>query len=145
MIQYECYIIVLIKQLFFFFVQVEIRTNRGLREAYIQKMDQDTLAEGIKVVIKRKGEIYEEGVVRYFGYLTGELVIGIELAKQSENSSVITVLYYSIITVLYYSILQYFTYLIYFIIELLLGTDSQGMNNDGIYKDNKRYFRWLVS
>ena len=51
----------------FFFVQVQIRTNRGLQEAYIQKMDQDTLAEGINVVVKRKGEIYEEGVVRYFG------------------------------------------------------------------------------
>ena len=131
-------------------------------------MDQDTIAEGINVVVKRKGEIYEEGMVRYFGYLTGELVIGIELAMQSENVLLqyfITVLYYySIITVLYYIqyyystiilyyiqyyystllhtvLLQYFAYLIYFIIELYtLGTDSQGANNDGVYKDNKRYF-----
>ena len=79
LIQYECYIIILFKQ--FFFVQVQIRTNRGLQEAYVQMMDQDTLAEGINFVVKRKGGIYEEGVVRYFGNPKGELVIGIELAK----------------------------------------------------------------
>ena len=68
-------------------------------------MDQDTIAEGINVVVKRKGEIYEEGMVRYFGYLTGELVIGIELAMQSEN-----VLLQYFITVLYYNPFFYYYY-----------------------------------
>ena len=73
----------------FHYFKVQVRTNRGLREAYVQQMDQDTLGKDIKVVVKRKGGVYEEGVVRYYGCPNpgrGELLIGIELAMQSKNA-----------------------------------------------------------
>ena len=84
---------------FLFFIQVQIRTNRGLRKAYVQKVDKAILAKGMNVVVKREGGIYEEGVVRCFRFPIGELVVGIELGEQSKNMSIIT---YSIITVPYY-------------------------------------------